>query len=75
MAASREHALRVRIASEHRRRDPDPDLIAELQRERAVVRIQDYVRGILAAAPPLTAGQRRELAALLLDEGGASAAA
>lgn len=61
MAASREHALRVRIATEHRRRDPDLNLIAELQRERALVRIGDYTRDVLAAAPPLTPEDRRRV--------------
>lgn len=71
--ASREHSLRQRIAAEHRRRDPDPDLIASLQRERAVVRIEDFARTVLAAAPELTIDQRQRLAALVL--GGADAAA
>lgn len=73
--SQREHTLRARIATEHRRRDPDLGLITKLQRERAVVQISDYVTRIMSAAPPLTMGQRRELAAILLDEGGASAAA
>lgn len=75
MAASREHALRVRIASEHRRRVRNPELINELRREHAVVQISDYVTRIMSAAPPLTSDQRRELAAILLGEGGSRAAA
>jgi len=72
--ASREHSLRQRIATEHRRRDPDPDLIADLQRERAVVRIEDYVRRVFADAPALTIDQRQRIAAVVLG-GGADAAA
>lgn len=71
--ASQEHLLRQRIATEHRRRDPDPDLIADLQREHAVVRIADFAHRVLAAAPALTIDQRKELAALVL--GGADGTA
>lgn len=79
MAAAREHPpvsehqLRARIATEHRRRDPDHDLIDDLQRERACIRIEDSVRKILASAPPLTDSQRLRLAAILV--GGAADAA
>lgn len=72
--ATKEHLLRMRIATEHRRREPDLDLIADLQRERAAVRIADFTRKVLAEAPPLTLGQRQELAALLVgDDAGAAA--
>ena len=73
--SQQEHQLRARLATEHRRRVRDPELIDELRREHAVVQIRDYVTRIMSAPPPLTAGQRRELAALLLGQGGASAAA
>jgi hypothetical protein len=55
------------------RRDPDPDRIADLQRERAVARIEDFAAGIFTAAPPLRAEQRQHLAEIMLR--GASAAA
>jgi hypothetical protein len=70
-----EHSLRVQIAQEHRRKVRDPERIAELQRRRAAERIRESVTKIMSAAPPLTVGQRRELAALFLSEGGASVAA
>ena len=70
-----EHALRVQIAQEHRRKVRDPERIAELQRKRAAERIRESIAKITSAAPPLTADQRRELAELLLDEGGADVAA
>lgn len=70
MAASREHALRVRIASEHRRRDPDLSLIADLRRERAAVRIEDYARDVLATAPPLNDDQRNRIIVLLRGDPG-----
>lgn len=73
--ASQEHSLRQRIAVEHRKRNPDPDLIADLQRERAVVRIEDFAAEILAAAPPLTGEQRQHLAEVMLGGGDADDAA
>jgi hypothetical protein len=73
--ASREHSLRVRIASEYSRRNPDPDLIAELQRERATVRIETFARKVLAGVPSLTGDQRRRLAAVMLEDGAADVTA
>jgi hypothetical protein len=70
-----EHSLRVQIAQEHRRKVRDPERIAELQRKRAAERIRESITKITETAPPLTVDERRELAALLLDEGGARAAA
>lgn len=67
--SSREQSLRARIAYEHCRRDPDPDLIDELQRERAVVRIEDFAAGIFTAAPQLRAEQRQHLAEIMLKGG------
>jgi hypothetical protein len=66
--ASREHSLRMRIAREHRHREPDPDVLAALQREHAVARIEDHARKILASSPPLTIDQRRHLAEVMLGE-------
>ena len=70
--SAREHALRARLAGEHRRREPDPERIAELRRELAAQQIRDHITRITASAPPLTAAQRRELASLLAG-GGADA--
>lgn len=67
--SSKERSLRARIAYEHCRRDPDPDLIADLQRERAVVRVEDFAAEIFAAAPPLTDEQRQHLADTMLGGG------
>jgi hypothetical protein len=72
---SREHSLRGQIAAEYRRRDRDLERIDELRRDLAAQQIADHVTRITASAPPLTLGQRRELAALLLGQGGASVAA
>jgi hypothetical protein len=69
--SDREHSLRQRLATEHRRRDPDPELIAELQRQRAVARIEDFAAGVFIAAPPLLAEQRQHLAAVMLRGGDA----
>jgi len=72
---SQEHSLRQQLATEHRRRNPDPEVIAGLQRERAVARIEDFARKVMAGAPPLTVDQRRRLAAVVLGDGAADAAA
>lgn len=64
--ASQEHSLRQRIAVEHRKRNPDPDVIADLQRQRAVVRVERFAAEVFAAAPPLTDGQRQHLADVML---------
>lgn len=71
--ASQEHSIRIRIATEHRKRNPDPDLITDLRRQHAAVRIEDYVRRILAGAPPLHDDQRQKLAALVLGDADAAA--
>lgn len=71
--ASQEHSLRQRIAVEHRKRNPDHDVIADLQRERAVVRVEQFAAEVFAAAPPLHEEQRQHLAKVML--GGADEAA
>jgi hypothetical protein len=71
--ASQEHSLRIRIATEYRRRAPGPEVIADLQRQRAVVRIEDHARRIMAEAPPLTGDQRRHLAEVMLASADATA--
>lgn len=69
-----ELALRQQLATEHRRRVPDPERIADLQRRRAVLRIQAFAAMVLAGSPPLREDQRRHLAAVMLG-GDADAAA
>ncbi|HZR53643.1 MAG TPA: hypothetical protein VFB06_29565 [Streptosporangiaceae bacterium] len=69
-----EHSLRQRIAIEHRKRNPDLDLIDDLQRQRAVVRVENFASEIFAAAPPLTPSQRQHLAAVMLGGGDDEAA-
>ena len=61
LTPSPEHSLRGRIAAEHARRDPDPDLISSLRREHAIVRVADTVRRIITGAPPLTVEDRRRV--------------
>lgn len=72
--ATQEHSLRQRIAVEHRKRNPDPDVIADLQRQRAVVRVKAFAAEVFAAAPPLTDEQRQHLADLMLGGGDDEAA-
>lgn len=69
--ASLEHSLRARLAYEHRRRTPDRELILDLRRQLARQQIEDHIRRITSAAPPLTPDQRRELADLVLAGGDA----
>jgi hypothetical protein len=67
--SQRERSLRARLATEYRRRDRDPDAIAAARRELAAQQIRDCIARITAAAPPLTAAQRHELASLLAGGG------
>ena len=77
LTPSPEHSLRGRIAAEHARRDPDPDLISSLRREHALVRIGDSVRRILSGVPPLTVEDRRRVVETVeaIVDGAADAAA
>lgn len=57
--------LRAQIAAKARRRPPDdPELLAA-RRTFEASRIADHIERLLAAAPPLTEGQRERLSALL----------
>jgi hypothetical protein len=71
--ASREHSLRARLAHEHRRRDRDPERILDLRRQLAAQRIEDFIKRVQSAAPPLTAEQCHRLMALLGGEADAAA--
>ena len=65
---------RARVASLSRSRVPnDPDLVAA-RRDLRAARAEDYIKQVLAAAPPLTEEQRRHLAAILHSPGLAGAA-
>lgn len=56
---------RAKLASITRHHPDDADRIAEARRDLRAARLEDHVRDAVAAAPPLTAEQRRRLAALL----------
>lgn len=57
--------LRAQIAAKARRRPPDdPELVAD-RRAFEASRFADHIEQLLAAAPPLTDGQRARLAVLL----------
>ena len=63
--------FRQQLATEHRRRDPNPDRIADLQRERAAVRVEDFAA---ESSPPRRLSvpeQRQHLAEVMLRGGGA----
>jgi hypothetical protein len=70
-------AERARVASLTRSRKPDdPELLAarrNLAAARLAARIEEYVAGVVAAAPDLTPAQRDKLAMLL--KGGVNDAA
>lgn len=56
---------RARVASLSRSREPtDPDLV-DARRNLRAARLEDYIRKVVDAAPPLTAEQRSRLAVLL----------
>jgi hypothetical protein len=61
--------LAAKKAAQTRWSQPSPDL----DRDLAAARLEDYVRRVVNAAPPLTAAQRDRLAVLL--RGGGSGAA
>ena len=64
---------RARVASLTRSRTPDdPDLV-DARRNMRAAKLEDYIRTIVDAAPPLTTTQRDRLALLL--RGGADDAA
>jgi hypothetical protein len=61
---------RARVAALSRDRKPDdPDLLAAKQDLRAS-RAEEYIKRVVADAPPLTQDQRARLAVLLLKVGG-----
>lgn len=74
--SQRERSLRARLATEYRRRERAPERIVDLRRQLAAQQIRDHITRILAAAPPLTISQRRELADVVLggDADGTDAA-
>jgi hypothetical protein len=58
-------ALSANLAAEHRKRDRDPDRIAELREQHFEVKVTEWVERQLASAPPLSQATRDRLAALL----------
>lgn len=60
---------KARVASLTRSRTPDdPDLL-DARRNLRAAKLEDYIRRTVDAAPPLTPGQRDQLAALLRGGG------
>ena len=58
-------AQRAKIARTQRARGAaHPDTIA-IRRDYAAARLESYVEGVVASAPPLTEAQRRRIAAIL----------
>jgi hypothetical protein len=55
------------LAALLRHHPSDTVAIAEARRDLFAAKLEDHVRGLVAAAPPLTADQRRRLAAVLAD--------
>jgi len=58
-------AARGRLGSVARRHADDPALIDSARRDLAVAKIEDYIEAAVAAAPPLTDGDRDQIALLL----------
>jgi len=67
-------AERARVASLTRSRKPDDPALVEARRNLRAERTADYIRKVLAEAPPLTDEQRARLAELLtpVRKGGAA---
>ncbi len=63
--------VRSRYALAVRSGEP-PEQLRALRAELRASKAEDYLRGVLAADPPITPEHRAELAALLLEHGGAS---
>lgn len=63
---------RARVAglASNPNRNPDDPELAEAKRDLKAIRAEDYVRSILATAPPLSANQRARLAEILQGNGG-----
>lgn len=66
--------IRAKLARAARFGAP-PETVASLRRDYHAARARDYMLGWLTGDHAPTADQRRELAALLLGEGGGSVAA
>jgi hypothetical protein len=62
-----EHQLRAKFAAAHRRRDRDPEQIAELGLQLRELRLAEHIKREVDKAPPLTSEQRARLAALLSE--------
>ena len=59
-------AQRARVAGLSKSRDADDPELAEAKHDLKVARLEDHIRELVAAAPPLTAEQRVRLAGLLV---------
>jgi hypothetical protein len=59
------HTLRANIAAAHRKKNRDPEHIAELRDELRETLLVEWVERQLAAAPPLSPATRDRLVALL----------
>ena len=64
---SKSLAARGRLGAVSRRHPNQPDLIAAARSELVAAKIEDYVRAVVDAAPPLTLEARTRLAVLLLS--------
>jgi hypothetical protein len=60
---------RARVAALSRHRKPDDPALGDARRDLAAKRLTEFVRRVVAAAPPLTPEQRDIIAALLRTPG------
>lgn len=56
----------------HKRRFPDRDIPVELRQRYKAERLEEYVRKVVAEAPPITQEQADRIAALLRTSGSAA---
>ena len=62
---------RARVARLSQTRQPDDPMLSAARRDLRASRAEDYIRELVAQAPPLTAEQRDRLATLLRGGGAA----
>jgi hypothetical protein len=62
-------ALRARIAAGCRYHPDDPDFVLEDRQKLKALRLEDYIRAVVAEAPALSIDQRDRLAAILRGGG------
>jgi hypothetical protein len=56
--------IHAHLAAEHRKKNRDPERIAELRSQLREAKLAEHIRQVVDQAPPLSAEQKARLAAL-----------